>query len=70
MKSVFEIFKNAVPKHSKVTLLEICYIKIKKVGNSFVFQQCSKLTGKSAETDLGKRIGTSRAGVVVPLHDE
>ena len=37
----------------------------KKVGNSFVFQPNVVNYQVPAGTDLGKRIGTSRAGVVV-----
>ena len=67
MKSVFEIFQNAVPETFQGYFVgDMLYFTTpKKVGNSFVFQPNVVNYQVPAETDLGKRIGTSRAGVVV-----
>ena len=67
MKSVFEIFQNAVPETFQGYFVgDMLYFTTpKKVGNSFVFQPNVVNYQVPAETDLGKRIGNSRAGVVV-----
>ena len=67
MKSVFELFQNAVPETFKGYFVgDMLYFNTpKKVGNSYVFQPNVVNYQVPAETDLGKRIGTSRAGVVV-----
>ena len=67
MKSVFEIFQNAVPETFQGYFVgDMLYFTTpKKVGNSFVFQPNVVNYQVPAETDLGKRIGTSKAGVVV-----
>ena len=67
MKSVFEIFQNAVPETFQGYFVgDMLYFTTpKKVGNSFVFQPNVVNYQVPAETDLGKRISTSRAGVVV-----
>ena len=67
MKSVFELFQNAVPETFQGYFVgDMLYFNTpKKVGNSYVFQPNVVNYQVPAETDLGKRIGTSRAGVVV-----
>jgi hypothetical protein len=67
MKSVFELFQNAVPNNFQGYFVgDMLYFNTpKKVGNSYVFQPNVVNYQVPAETDLGKRIGTSRAGVVV-----
>jgi hypothetical protein len=67
MKSVFELFQNAVPNNIQGYFVgDMLYFNTpKKIGNSYVFQPNVVNYQVPAETDLGKRIGTSRAGVVV-----
>ena len=67
MKSVFELFQNAVPNNIQGYFVgDMLYFSTpKKIGNSYVFQPNVVNYQVPAETDLGKRIGTSRAGVVV-----
>ena len=67
MKSVFELFQNAVPNNFQGYFVgDMLYFNTpKKVGNSYVFQPNVVNYQVPAETDLGKRIGSSRAGVVV-----
>jgi hypothetical protein len=67
MKSVFELFQNAVPNNFQGYFVgDMLYFNTpKKVGNSYVFQPNVVNYQVPAQTDLGKRIGTSRAGVVV-----
>jgi|TARA_X000000368_G_scaffold417302_1_gene413313 hypothetical protein len=67
MKSVFELFQNAVPNNFQGYFVgDMLYFNTpKKVGNSYVFQPNVVNYQVPAETDLGKRMGSSRAGVVV-----
>ena len=67
MKSVFELFQNAVPTNFQGYFVgDMLYFNTpKKVGNSYVFQPNVVNYQVPAETDLGKRMGSSRAGVVV-----
>ena len=67
MKSVFELFQNAVPNNFQGYFVgDMLYFNTpKKVGNSYVFQPNVVNYQGPAETDLGKRMGSSRAGVVV-----